>query len=205
MTSNNPTKGGGSQQGPAPQKKSSSGPTKRELRLAAKKRQEETARQNAINPPKPEDQWVCHFCEYERIYGQKPVALIQSYEKKDREQRLAEEERRRSVERAKARSRKGRKASKLPAKAGAASSQMTGESHQSQSMHNAQSQGTHSEDYYEDELEAEEYDVGDDEMPELHSGSANKPKQPQTSLNRGAGPGGPGGGPECSSPVLKNV
>ncbi|KAI7918507.1 hypothetical protein M0657_007130 [Pyricularia oryzae] len=56
-----------------------------------------------------EEHWLCLFCEYEDIFGEKPMALIRSYEKKDRQRRKDEAERRRLLEKAKARGRKGKK------------------------------------------------------------------------------------------------
>ncbi|KAI0172617.1 hypothetical protein GGR52DRAFT_572443 [Hypoxylon sp. FL1284] len=83
---------------------------------AAKQRRRETAYQNDQRPPSPEDIWICEFCEYERIFGRAPEALIRQYEVKDRQRRREEAERRRLLEKAKMKSRKGKKASKAPAK-----------------------------------------------------------------------------------------
>ena len=166
MPQNGAAKGGASRQGGAFPKKSRRSAAK-DYQIAARKRREETARQNAINPPKPEDQWVCEFCEYERIFGYPPVALIRQYEMKDRKLRQQEEERKRVWEKAKARSRKGKKGAKLPAKSNTAAPTHPGDSHHAPSMNNNQSQGTQSEEYYDDEYEDDEdYDV-DDEIPAL--------------------------------------
>ncbi|KAI0384486.1 hypothetical protein F5Y04DRAFT_248437 [Hypomontagnella monticulosa] len=86
------------------------------LLQAAKQRRRETEYQNYHHPPAPEDVWICEFCEYERIFGRPPEALIRQYEIKDRRRRREEAERRRLLEKAKMKSRKGKKASKLPAK-----------------------------------------------------------------------------------------
>lgn len=88
------------------------------LTQAAKQRRRETEIQNAQHPPAPEDTWMCEFCEYERIFGRPPEALIRQYEIKDRRRRREEAERRRLLEKAKMKSRKGKKASKAPAKTG---------------------------------------------------------------------------------------
>ncbi|KAL7621373.1 hypothetical protein AAE478_008694 [Parahypoxylon ruwenzoriense] len=90
------------------------------LLQAAKQRRRETEYQNYHHPPAPEDVWICEFCEYERIFGRAPEALIRQYEIKDRRRRREEAERRRLLEKAKMKSRKGKKASKLPAKSNAA-------------------------------------------------------------------------------------
>ncbi|XXH02719.1 hypothetical protein Hte_009104 [Hypoxylon texense] len=83
---------------------------------AAKQRRRETEYQNFHHPPALEDVWICEFCEYERIFGRAPEALIRQYEIKDRRRRREEAERRRLLEKAKMKSRKGKKASKAPAK-----------------------------------------------------------------------------------------
>ncbi|KAI1766310.1 hypothetical protein GGR53DRAFT_219800 [Hypoxylon sp. FL1150] len=104
----------GASQSTAPPKKS-----KRRgnpLLKAAKDRRKDTAAQNAKDPPALEDVWICEFCEYERIFGRAPEALIRQYEIKDRRRRREEAERRRLLEKAKSKSRKGKKANKAPAK-----------------------------------------------------------------------------------------
>ncbi|OAQ98162.1 hypothetical protein LLEC1_03585 [Akanthomyces lecanii] len=77
-----------------------------------------TRRQAAVNayhhdPPRLQDIWICEFCEYERIFGRPPKALIREYELRDRRLRQEEADRRRLLEKAKAKSRKGRKANKV--------------------------------------------------------------------------------------------
>ncbi|KAI1392130.1 uncharacterized protein F4822DRAFT_425346 [Hypoxylon trugodes] len=83
---------------------------------AAKQRRRETEYQNFHHPPAPDDIWICEFCEYERIFGRAPEALIRQYEIKDRRRRREEAERRRLLEKAKMKSRKGKKAGKTSAK-----------------------------------------------------------------------------------------
>lgn len=85
------------------------------LAKAAKQRRKQTQENNYHHPPAPEDLWVCEYCEYERIFGRPPEALIRQYEIKDRKRRREDAERRRLLEKAKMKSRKGRKG-KLPAK-----------------------------------------------------------------------------------------
>lgn len=105
-------------QGEAPQSEASERRNRRraarDLHIQARKRREDTARQNYFHPQRSEDLWICEFCEYERIFGYPPVALIRQYEIKDRKIRQQEEERRRVWEKAKARSRKGKKGKMLP-------------------------------------------------------------------------------------------
>ncbi|KAI1475789.1 hypothetical protein F4774DRAFT_395884 [Daldinia eschscholtzii] len=111
-TDNEATKGAA--QGNAPPKKSKR--RGNSLIQAAKQRRRETEYQNFHHPPAPEDIWICEFCEYERIFGRPPVALIRQYEIKDRRRRREEAERRRLLEKAKMKSRKGKKANKMSAK-----------------------------------------------------------------------------------------
>jgi hypothetical protein len=56
---------------------------------------------------------LCEFCEYEAIFGEPPRALTRHYEVKDRKLRLQEAERRRLLEKAKAKSRKAKKAANV--------------------------------------------------------------------------------------------
>ncbi|KAI3328454.1 hypothetical protein F4824DRAFT_483467 [Ustulina deusta] len=89
------------------------------LLRAARQRRRETEYQNMHHPPAPEDYYLCEFCEYELIFGHPPEALIRQYEIKDRRRRREEAERRRLLEKAKMKSRKGKKAStnnRMPAK-----------------------------------------------------------------------------------------
>ncbi|OHE96468.1 hypothetical protein CORC01_08231 [Colletotrichum orchidophilum] len=108
---------------PAPTGKGASQPKKKSrqraekgLRVAAKTRRREAEERYYSNPPKVEDMWICEFCEYERIFGEPPHALIRQYEIKDRKARRKEVERKRLLEKAKAKSRKGKKPAKSPAK-----------------------------------------------------------------------------------------
>ncbi|KAH9995457.1 hypothetical protein F4779DRAFT_623174 [Xylariaceae sp. FL0662B] len=108
----------GTTKGAAPAGASPKKPKRRgnSLLQAAKQRRRETEYQNYHHPPTLEDIWICEFCEYERIFGRPPEALIRQYEIKDRRRRREEAERRRLLEKAKMKSRKGKKANKLPAK-----------------------------------------------------------------------------------------
>jgi hypothetical protein len=92
----------------------------RELNTAALHRRQVATNAYFHNPPKPEDIWICEFCEYERIFGQPPRALIRDYEIKDRRVRQEEADRKRLLEKAKAKARKGKKNGKAPAKVGSA-------------------------------------------------------------------------------------
>ncbi|KAK9414231.1 hypothetical protein SUNI508_02330 [Seiridium unicorne] len=127
---------------------------------AAKQRRQDQDTKNFNHPPSPEDVWICEFCEYERIFGRPPEALIRQYEIKDRRRRREEAERRRLLEKAKMKSRKGKKPSKLPAKNNAVAQDRnaapsTGQ--QAPALDHEPSQEMHSEefeedDYYEDDV-----------------------------------------------------
>ncbi len=146
---------------PAPGKK----PRRRagkEYLIAARQRREQQEIQNYHHPPAPEDEWICEFCEYERIFGTPPEALIRQYEIKDRRVRKQEAERRRLLEKAKMKGRKGKKGSKLPAKNAAAHDRQAHNQQAQQQASASQSQGTQSEEYYEDEYEE---DYARDEPP----------------------------------------
>lgn len=160
----------------------------KELRLAARARRRQTEAQNLHNPPKPEDIWICEFCEYESIFGGPPAALVRQYEIKDRKLRQQEEERRRLLEKAKMRSRKGRKG-KAPAKSSnpAQDRNPPHGGNEAAHMHSNNSQETQSEEYDEEEYDEEE-EFGPDEMPPLEdiypAGS-----QPRHAPGPGPGPG----------------
>ncbi|KAF2862059.1 hypothetical protein K470DRAFT_22202 [Piedraia hortae CBS 480.64] len=84
----------------------------REYAHAARQRQMQQEYTNAHHRLSREDMWVCEFCEYESIFGEPPTALIRLYEIKDRRERQKAEERARLLEKAKSKSRKGKKASR---------------------------------------------------------------------------------------------
>lgn len=109
-----PAGNGGTQ--PGTSKKKTRRRAEKDLAMAAKQRRLETQYNNYHNPPKPEDMWICEFCEYEQIFGEPPRALIRQYEIRDQKARHKEEERKRLLEKAKAKSRKGKKPAKSPAK-----------------------------------------------------------------------------------------
>ncbi|KAK4175684.1 hypothetical protein QBC36DRAFT_189296 [Triangularia setosa] len=135
----------------------------KEYLAAARARRREKQKENRRHPPKPEDVWICHFCEYEDIFGHPPEALIRQYEIKDRKQRQLEQQRRAQWERMKKGKHKGRKNSKLPNKNNNAVQEPAAADSQGASY----SQGTQSEEYYDDdeEYEEEEYDGEDDAYP----------------------------------------
>ncbi|KAK0390863.1 hypothetical protein NLU13_0366 [Sarocladium strictum] len=133
----------------------------KELDMAARHRRQVAADSYYHNPPKPEDIWICEFCEYERIFGEPPRALIREYELKDRRLRQEVAERKRMLEKAKAKARKNKKSAKTSSKANQSSGQtpeqvqteMNGE----QGLPHMQSGGhsTQSEEDYEDDVDEE--------------------------------------------------
>ncbi|OJJ48367.1 hypothetical protein ASPZODRAFT_150610 [Penicilliopsis zonata CBS 506.65] len=80
--------------------------------LAARQRKIQQQYANLHHPPSMEDIWICEFCEYESIFGHPPEALIRQYEIKDRKERKRLAEKRRLLEKAKMKGRKGKKTSK---------------------------------------------------------------------------------------------
>lgn len=102
----------------------------RELARAAKDRRRDAQYKLRNNPPKPGDFWICEFCEYERIFGEPPMALIRQYEIKDQKLRRQEQERKRLLEKAKAKSRKAKKSGKAAGK-----NSGTTQSHSHQGVH----------------------------------------------------------------------
>ncbi|KAF2179420.1 hypothetical protein K469DRAFT_730690 [Zopfia rhizophila CBS 207.26] len=100
--------GQNSQQAPPPRKPRRS--AAKIYAYAARKRRIQQEYANFHNYPNPS--WICEFCEYEDIFGSPPEALIRQYEIKDRKERKRLAEKRRLLEKARMKGRKGKKASK---------------------------------------------------------------------------------------------
>ncbi|KAI1504923.1 hypothetical protein F5X99DRAFT_331319 [Biscogniauxia marginata] len=196
-----PGDGGGKGQAPpnsVPKKSKRRGNS---LHQAAKQRRKETEYKNLHHPPALEDIWVCEFCDYEKIFGHPPEALIRQYEIKDRRRRREEAERRRLLEKAKMKSRKGKKASKLPAKnANAASDRNSAPSgdhqappppppplHDQEEVEEMHSEGFDSEDNYEDNFH-------DDDIPSLIPTDDYRPHSSTAQAQGGGLTSGAGGG-----------
>jgi hypothetical protein len=128
----------------------------KEYLIAARQRRHAQKFKNYHNPPSPEDIWICEFCEYERIFGSPPRALIRQYEIKDRHAKKQEAEKRRLLEKAKmkGRKKKGNKAAPKSSQA-AHNPQPQPQQPQPPSLNQNHSQGTQSEEYYEDEYDDE--------------------------------------------------
>lgn len=149
----------------------------KELEQADRERRERAAR----NPPKPsEEPWVCEFCEYELIFREPPRALIRNFELKDRRHRQDEADRKRLLEKAKAKSRKGKKAAKAPPKSGQVVHHSApgpavppGDGHEAPPMHAENSHSTQSDDpiytYHYDKFgkEEEEAEGYTESLPDL--------------------------------------
>jgi hypothetical protein len=145
---------------PAPAKTRRRRTAGKEYLMAALQRRRQQEVQNLHHPPAKEDEWVCEFCEYEIIFGTPPEALIREYEIKDRRKRKHEEERRRLLEKAKMKGRKGKKGSRMASKN--AATERDHQAHQQPPQHQQhpnqnQSQGTQSEEYYEEDYDEEDY------------------------------------------------
>lgn len=167
---------------------------------AAKQRRQQTEYQNYHHPPAPEDVWICEFCEYERIFGHPPEALIRQYEIKDRRRRREEAERRRLLAKAKMKSRKGKKASKAPAKNNASTQDRnpvpaTGQhgvgQEPGQDMH---SEEFDEDDYYED-------DIHDENCPSVAHGHDFETPHGPSMVNQAARGETGGGGRDNRVPV----
>lgn len=175
----------------APPKKPRRRNAAKEYLIAARQRREQQKWRNDHHPIPREDQWTCEFCEYEQIFGTPPVALIKQYEIKDRHARKQEAERRRLLEKAKMKGRKGKKGKVAP-KVAPAPQDRHGQQTQQPSINQSHSQGTQSEEYYEDEYE-EEY-AQDDPPPPSPVGPpvAHQPKPVLTDPGQTVGVGGNG-------------
>jgi len=156
------------QGGPSATHKASRRSVAREYLAAARARRKETLEHNRRHPPDVDQIWICHFCEYEAIFGHPPEALVRQYEIKERKQRQLEQQRRAQWERLKKGKNKGKKSSKVPTKTADAGheAQAAAENHGSV-MNSSYSQGTQSDEYYEEEdYEDDEYEPDEDIHPE---------------------------------------
>lgn len=167
--------------------------TGKEYLIAARTRREQQKWRNESHPIPKEQQWTCEFCEYEQIFGTPPVALIKQYEMKDRQARKQEAERRRLLEKAKMKGRKGKKGSKAAPKAAPVAHDrqvqppaLPPPMGQSQSY----SQATQSEDYYEDEYE-DEY-AHEEHLPSSPTGAYDRRTHP-TDIRKNSFHGGTNG------------
>ncbi|KAF2113957.1 hypothetical protein BDV96DRAFT_600707 [Lophiotrema nucula] len=178
----------GAQQPPPPPKPRRS--ASKLYAYAARKRRMQQEYTNYQNPPK--EHWICEFCEYESIFGTPPVALIRQYEIKDRKERKRLAEKRRLLEKARMKGRKGKKASKK-AQNNAANNQNNQnlpagdyEGHPSGGALDGQE-----EDYYDDDYDDVPPQPPNDGKPCNHPGCHH---HPPPSKSQGQPPGDPRGG-----------
>lgn len=157
--------------------------------LQARQRRLQQEYANLHHPPAAEDMWICEFCEYESIFGELPRALIRAYEVKDRSERRKLAEKRRLLEKAKQKGRRGKKQTKNAAKAA-----------QNAAQQNSNHQG------YDQGLDQGDMGLpGDDYLDDGYNDEPlPMPTPPQAPVSQsipGAGPGGtgPGGGGEGTS------
>lgn len=73
-----------------------------------KPQQSRSRRPGAYNQVNPNGEiWICEFCEYESIFGERPEALIRQYDIKERRERRRLREKQRLLDKAKAKGKKG--------------------------------------------------------------------------------------------------
>lgn len=152
------------QQPPPPKPRPRRNPAK-EYALQAANRKKNQQYQNFHHRPKPDDMWICEFCEYEDIYGAPPYALIRQYEIKDRKERKKAAEKRRLLEKAKLKGRKNKKGAgkgKNNNAANAAAPAASGHNQQNYDPNHPPD----GEEYYDDEdYDGDDYDpIGPDEQ-----------------------------------------
>jgi hypothetical protein len=178
-------------QPPPPVKKNRRRRTGKEYFIAARERRKDQEYKNYHHSPAAEDVWICEFCEYERIFGTPPEALIRQYEIKDRRLRKQEAERRRLLEKAKMKGRKGKKGNKGAVKTTAppqdrqpshaqtpAAPPLNEKQNHSQASHDSQGSRSHdsrgiesppSDDYYPDgyneDLDSQDEDYSQEDPP----------------------------------------
>lgn len=144
----------------------------REYRRAARIRKEAQKAKNRTSPPKKEDRWFCYYCEYTDIFGEPPRALIRRYEAKEARARKDAAEKKRLLDKAKAKGRKLKKGVRVARAVG------QGGSHPSQSQYyDDQYDPTHPQD---PDSQADEFfeDGVDEDLPPTpypdHGGSSNQ-------------------------------
>ncbi|KAF9879438.1 hypothetical protein CkaCkLH20_02981 [Colletotrichum karsti] len=180
---------GGAQPGT---KKKSRRRAEKELKMAAKHRRQEAQYRYRTDPPKPEDMWICEFCEYERIFGEPPYALIRQYEIKDQKARHKEKEQKRLLELAKTKGRKGKKPAKSPGKATSTQNQQQA-SQPEVPMAPMASNSTH-DDYPNDEYPHDDYSNEVEEEEELDDAYSHSQDDPPMVLSDDPD------SPECINP-----
>ncbi|RMY26510.1 hypothetical protein D0866_10827 [Hortaea werneckii] len=159
----------GQQPAPPPKPKPRRRPSK-EYALAARQRQLQQEYTNYHHRPTKDNLWICEFCEYEDIFGVPPLAMIRRYEIRDRQERKKAEEKKRLLEKARAKGRKGKKGKGKNNNGGNAGQQGGAHAANGQQQHpddGAYGHGDHlgppppgEEEFYDDD-EEEEYEDGE--------------------------------------------
>ncbi|KAL6853298.1 hypothetical protein J3F83DRAFT_764707 [Trichoderma novae-zelandiae] len=151
----------------------------RELVIAARTRRRIATENYYHNVLNSTEIWICEFCEYERIFGEPPRTLIRDYEIKDRRHRQEEADRKRLLEKAKAKSRKGKKSSKAATKGGHASEHIADPTHAaarpadiSPVLTNERRRSAHSADGHQDDYEDDHLDAPVRQVPDVASAHA---------------------------------
>ncbi|KAF8463839.1 hypothetical protein BDZ91DRAFT_293088 [Kalaharituber pfeilii] len=86
-------------------------PSKKKISRGTKQLQQQRQRRAGIGAygitPNPNGEiWICEFCEYEAIFGEKPEALMRQYDIKERRERRRLREKQRLLDKAKQKSKK---------------------------------------------------------------------------------------------------
>lgn len=176
---------------PPPKPKPRRRPSK-EYAIAARQRRLNQEYTNYHHRPTKDNMWICEFCEYEAIFGTPPEALIRQYEVKDRQERKRQAEKRRLLEKAKAKNRKGKKGGKKGGGGNNNASTAAANAHPSNDPHQPYDPNVlppDGEEYYDDEEYGDEYEpIGpDDQYPmDYHP----PPVPTSTPLDRGGKHGG---------------
>jgi hypothetical protein len=134
----------------------------RKYRNAARARRLQQEYTNFHHPPRREDIWICQFCEYEDFFGEQPRALIRKFEVKAMAEKKKAENKKRLLEKARMKGRKGKKGSskaKNNANNHAQQQAPPVSSHQLYDPPVDDPLGEGEEEYYEDD---ESYEYGDD-------------------------------------------
>ncbi|KAF2395585.1 hypothetical protein EJ06DRAFT_560590 [Trichodelitschia bisporula] len=177
---------------PPPDKKTRPRRPGRVYTLAARQRRLQQEYANYHHPPRREDMWICEFCEYEAIFGAPPAALIRQYEIKDRKEQKRLAEKRRLLEKAKMKGRKGKKGAGKGGGKNAPPPAAPAHTNQ-QRAYEAQEEAEE-EEYYDDEY-------GDEEEEGAYAEQAPYgPGQGQATAGATGGGGGGGGGRLVGSP-----
>ncbi|KAK2075012.1 hypothetical protein P8C59_009173 [Phyllachora maydis] len=175
---------------------------KKMLQRQAKERERQTKRKNMLNPPRREEMWLCEFCEYAAIFGVRPRAYEERYERKEMQERRQQQERKANLAKRLSNPRKPAKKGKAAARSSGANSVNPGHEHAQDRLTEAESSNhdlvfptpTAEEEYfdeYDEEEEVEDYGPNH-ELPleEHHPGPNGSPAVPHAQSDTGGGEAG---------------